>query len=171
VELCSQHGEKLLHALCREIARDPFGEPHAYGERVLAAIETFAEGHPPQESSPLWGWASRMERLRAGLYPAAPPRTIPSWVYFAEREEVVKIGVSGNVQERLKALEAGGQMLAGMTAGPLRLLGTMPGGYSEERALHHRFSHLRVDPKREWFLLDGDLAEFVGSLKSVGSAP
>lgn len=156
IELCSQHEDKLLRALIQQIARDPFGGD-AYGYQVLTEMERRAAGHPESE---LWNWVARMaDRVQP---PEQEER--PSWVYFAEREEVVKIGTSGNVAERLKALEAGGQMLAGMTAGPLRLLGTLPGGYPEERALHRRFSHLRVDPKREWFLLNGDLAAFVAEL-------
>lgn len=159
LELCSQHEEKLVRALIQEIAREPFGGD-AYGHQVLTEMERRAIGHP---ESPLWNWIARMARMAECIEPKKPEER-PSWIYFAEREEVVKIGTSMNVPERLKALEAGGQMLAGMTAGPVRLLGTLPGGYPEERALHRRFSHLRVDPKREWFLLDGALAEFVAGL-------
>jgi Meiotically up-regulated gene 113 len=88
-------------------------------------------------------------------------------VYFAAREGYVKIGSTIDLAARIRTIAAGASMLQGMTAGPVTLLATMPGGFKEEKALHKRFSHLRVDPGREWFVYAGKLRDFVEGLQSV----
>ena len=88
-----------------------------------------------------------------------------SVVYFVEREGYVKIGTTINLAGRLTML-ATSSMLPGMTAGPVTLLATIPGGTREERALHKRFWHLRVNPAFEWFRHEGKLRAFVEELAS-----
>ena len=91
----------------------------------------------------------------------------PPVVYFAEREGFVKIGTTVDLTTRLQALSAGGQILQGMTAGPVTLLATIPGDVGTERGLHKRFRRLRVDPKREWFRYEGRLREYIDELRSA----
>lgn len=67
-------------------------------------------------------------------------------IYFVEAVGLdrVKIGVSENVAERLKALATGCPC-------PVRLLRTVKGWHRDERALHTLFAAHRVNG--EWFVL------------------
>lgn len=75
-------------------------------------------------------------------------------VYFLQRPEggLIKIGKSIRLTERLKVLsdQAGCQ---------LRVLAVIDGNYPEERSLHLRFDHLRVD--LEWFDPAQELIDFI----------
>lgn len=82
-------------------------------------------------------------------------RTVDSRsVYFihAARSGLVKIGVAGNPEQRLRQIQM-------MSPEPLRIIHTMPGGEPVERELHSRFSGLRSHG--EWFRLDGPLKKEV----------
>ena len=54
-----------------------------------------------------------------------PPKD--SVVYFVEREGLVKIGITKKLDKRLKEISGGSAMIEGMTIGPVRLLGSIPG--------------------------------------------
>jgi hypothetical protein len=72
-------------------------------------------------------------------------------VYFAQRGNgPIKIGHSRSVKVRMSGLGAG-----------VKLLGAIPGGRSEERAMHVQFAHLRLNPKGEWFAPADDLIEYI----------
>ena len=79
-------------------------------------------------------------------------------VYFIQTHghELVKIGVAMGGRDallnRLRGLQTGN---------PFRLvaIGAMAGGTAEERALHRRFSRLRV--RYEWFWYESDLRAFI----------
>src|SRR5438876_654439 len=66
-------------------------------------------------------------------------------VYFVRGGDAVKIGRTGNLAARLKAL-------ATASAVPLELLAAVPGGRPEEARLHRRWRHLRL--RGEWFRAD-----------------
>lgn len=68
--------------------------------------------------------------------------TMQREVYFAQRGDVIKIGVSTNVPARLEQLRQG-------SGAPLSLLGSIAGGYDVERALHQKLRAHRV--YREWY--------------------
>lgn len=77
-------------------------------------------------------------------------------IYFAQPVDggPVKIGTTENLPQRLAGLES--------TYGkPMALLGTMPGGRDEERAIHDRFSHLRLG-RTEQFRPEPELMQFIG---------
>lgn len=77
------------------------------------------------------------------------------FVYFIAEDEPggrIKIGVAGDVRGRLKQLQTA-------ASGPLRLLGTMPGGQKQEKRLHRRFSHLQTHG--EWFEAAADLTSYI----------
>lgn len=105
-----------------------------------------------------------IQRMRRAARYEAEGRA--SCVYFVERQGYVKIGSTVNIPARMRALSSGGQMLDGMTVGPVTLLATTPGGLAEELALHKRFRRLRVDRKREWFRYEGALRELVEGLQA-----
>ncbi len=83
-------------------------------------------------------------------------------VYFIqpEGEQVVKIGIAGDVRARLSALQMSHHRV-------LSVIGTMPGGGVEEHALHRRFASCRL--RGEWFRLSPELAEFVSMLSKASA--
>lgn len=95
----------------------------------------------------------------------AAERKSRSVVYFVERDGFIKIGITTQLQKRLKALSRGGQMPDGMTVGPVKLLATMPGGRSNEAYLHGCFDKHRI-PGTEWFLDSPELRDFIAGLGS-----
>lgn len=68
-------------------------------------------------------------------------------IYFIQNAEanVVKIGVSVDPEQRLASLQTAHHS-------PLKLLGSIPGGFSEESELHRRFASFRLHG--EWFRCD-----------------
>lgn len=76
-------------------------------------------------------------------------------VYFARDCDLVKIGFTGQLRNRLVSIKSkiGGRKL--------ELLGTLPGGRELERQLHTRFAHLRQHG--EWFTLTDEIREFIAS--------
>lgn len=79
-----------------------------------------------------------------------------------EREGLVKIGISSNVQKRVQEVSRGSSMIAGMTVGPVQLLGTRPGGREEETRLHRMFHSSNVGG--EWFRLSEEQMRVVRKL-------
>lgn len=66
-----------------------------------------------------------------------------SWVYFLEKNGLVKIGTTTNLDRRMRELGGGFLRLA------------VPGGVALEANLHQRLDHLRVHG--EWFRDEDDL--------------
>jgi hypothetical protein len=100
---------------------------------------------------------------RQGLDPpplTPPPKKpfvmpIPQYVYFMQRADgAIKIGVSGNVNQRRKDLEC--------ASGPLKVLASMDGGFPEEHAFHRQFASSRLHG--EWFSPTDELLELVASI-------
>jgi len=78
-----------------------------------------------------------------------------SWVYFIQEgtDGPIKIGyTAANPKGRLAALQTG-------NAKPLRVVTWAPGTTQDERDLHERFKHLRM--QGEWFQPAADLVAFV----------
>jgi len=69
-------------------------------------------------------------------------------VYVVRAGGAIKIGVTCDVERRLRALATG-------SAVPLELLGTLPGGRRLEKKLHERFKRFHV--RGEWFRGDETL--------------
>jgi hypothetical protein len=78
------------------------------------------------------------------------PGDRPSWVYFVERDGLIKIGVSIDPYTRVRGYKG-------------VLLALIPGDHSIEYAHHKRFAHL-LAKGNEWFSPGGDLLEYVASL-------
>jgi hypothetical protein len=73
----------------------------------------------------------------------------------------VKIGKSDAPEKRLKTLQTG-------RAEPLFLLGTIPGGYHEEKSLQRRFAEHRLHG--EWFdfaAIETDLRELISEDREI----
>jgi hypothetical protein len=82
----------------------------------------------------------------------------PPSVYFVGSLSLIKIGKASCVRSRMKDLQ-------NMSAAPIVLLHTIPGGIETERALHARFADLRVHG--EWFRGVDPLLSFIEGLKAV----
>lgn len=83
-------------------------------------------------------------------------------IYFIQMANFVKIGVSNNVNSRLKTLQ---------TANPikLKLLGTIPGNHKTEKTLHEEFKSQKISlGGSEWFCFDGKLKWAIISLNDSG---
>lgn len=112
---------------------------------TLATADQCSEAEARDLTDRLRAACVETNRLASKL-PRSARRSLPSSVYFIQTgfydDDPVKIGIADSVQARLVQLQ---------TASPyrLRLLGVMPGGATEERALHQRFAHLRLHG--EWF--------------------
>lgn len=76
----------------------------------------------------------------------------PGVVYFVRDGDFVKIGYSVDVLARIKTLQTS-------TTRELRLIHYVPGRQSDEAAFHRRFKEYRR--QGEWFVLAGELAEFL----------
>lgn len=76
-------------------------------------------------------------------------------VYFVKSGDVVKIGFSINVMQRLTGIET-------HCPTAVELIGLIPGGRREERQVHRQFRHLRVHG--EWFRLVPPLTDFIAAL-------
>lgn len=90
--------------------------------------------------------------------PALDLSDVPaSVVYFVQGAGggPVKIGVTSDLDKRLKSLQTGHPEL-------LVVLKWVPGDASIEALLHARFGHLRL--AGEWFRHEGDLVEFLSML-------
>lgn len=73
-------------------------------------------------------------------------------VYFIRCGDYVKIGVTGNIEGRLKALQTANALL-------LELLTHIPGSYEDEHRLHAQFAALHH--RDEWFRYEAELREYV----------
>lgn len=78
-------------------------------------------------------------------------------IYFLHSNAMnaVKIGTTGNLKSRLGAYR---------TSNPeeLLLLGSMEGGTKEEKTLHQKFAHLRM--QGEWFQCTAELMIYIDDL-------
>lgn len=92
----------------------------------------------------LESWLAEMRRY------LQPERT--GFVYLIEAAGLVKIGFTVNVEARIRELQAGSPIV-------YSLLTSFPATMTTERDLHKRFADYRSH--REWFRLDGALADWI----------
>jgi hypothetical protein len=81
-------------------------------------------------------------------------------IYFLRLNNgLIKIGTTKNLRSRMAQHRSSYK--------DHEVLTIMEGGREEERALHARFSHLRIAKNLELFSAGDDLVEFIGSLPDV----
>ena len=87
----------------------------------------------------------------------APDRKTTTWVYFAIRGGLFKIGYSKHPAERARKLN-------------LVVLRTWPGARPEERWLQRRYRAFRVDDRHEYFYPNPQMMELlsVPDLRDLG---
>lgn len=78
-------------------------------------------------------------------------------IYFARRDQLIKIGYTTWLPHRMKALAA-------------HPLATEPGDITRERQLHRQFGHLLAD-RREWFRPAPDLIAYINELRQADGLP
>src|SRR5262245_40857180 len=80
-------------------------------------------------------------------------------IYFIREDDQgpIKIGMAKDPERRLRVLQTGNHKR-------LRMIAIVPGGRSEEAALHRRFQDLRIE-KTEWFQPVERLLGFVEGLR------
>lgn len=77
-------------------------------------------------------------------------------VYFLRAGEFIKIGkATGSPDSRIAQLKTGCPF-------PIEVVGTMAGGFDEERALHRRFAAIRAHG--EWFHATPELIDFIAEV-------
>lgn len=81
-----------------------------------------------------------------------PETSKPSYVYFIEAGDLVKIGVTKDVTKRLASLQTG-------SPARLNMIGFIPGTDKEEKELHRKFSSHRSHG--EWFKKTNDLINYI----------
>ena len=81
-------------------------------------------------------------------------------IYFIRASDSgnIKIGYSANPDIRRLSLQTGNEQR-------LELIGTIFGGKKEEKSLHSRFEHLRVNG--EWYRGDDELLRYIGTVIHV----
>ena len=84
-----------------------------------------------------------------------PEKNKPSYVYFIESENRIKIGVTGNVDKRFSALKTGSPVM-------LNLIGYINGTKTKEKELHQLFSPLWSHG--EWFKKNDDLMKYINEV-------
>lgn len=100
-------------------------------------------------------------------------RTAQAWrvrcsVYFVQQitpagDGPIKIGVSADVQKRLRQLRTG-------VPHDLALLATMQGDDTTEYGFHVRFAADRISPRAEWFRPSPELLAFIASVTATSEA-
>lgn len=85
-----------------------------------------------------------------------PVISIPSWVYFIRKGDLIKIGYSTFPTQRFKALL------------PDEVLVVIPGTMRDEQRCHLAFAHLREHG--EWFRPGPDLLSFIEDLRQQQAA-
>ncbi len=76
-------------------------------------------------------------------------------IYFMRSGDMVKIGLTGDIERRVRAIQASSPL-------PVDLLATVPGGLSKEWELHSRFSAHRQHG--EWFRLGKEIQRYLEEL-------
>lgn len=118
--------------------------PDPYEIRVRLKTPEEREAHMKEQAA-----AFRQQRLER-----ESRVTAKGHVYFIQQGDggSIKIGYSKNPAQRLASLQTG-------HSESLHMRAIAPGSMAQERALHDRFSHLRVSG--EWFRPDEDLVAYM----------
>lgn len=116
-------------------------------EELLAYAMYNEQREPAQQRSA----STRAKRIRQGAKPV---------VYYLDRVDRVKIGMTTSITGRLASLQAL----------PDDLLAVEPGGRSREFDQHLRFQHLRIG-RTEWFIKGADLMEYIATLRRATPDP
>lgn len=79
---------------------------------------------------------------------------MPVYIIASSPSNKIKIGKSGLPESRLRGLQQA-------CWEDLRIIRLVPGAEWEEYQFHHRFRHLRINRKRDWYEFDPAMMTFV----------
>lgn len=138
-------------------AAPPLSEDQRFAIRTLLAERPEVTPQkrapvPPLPPMPVYAAPSRP------VHPPRKPEPVLAGVYFIQSGDLVKIGTSTNVHERLRTLRT-------MSPLPLELLAIAAGSHTEETAVHARFAHLRQHG--EWFAVTPELLAFIAEVRAT----
>lgn len=149
---CHVHDKKFLAAILSEIREAP-----KFRDNLIAHVAQY-----DREEARLW----TEHRKEIRTWPTALSRA--HCVYFAERDGFVKIGRTSDVKKRMHDIGKGSCMPQGMSVGPVRLLALINCACTVKGCVREKHYHGKFRDKwleGEWFLLDRELASFIGGLE------
>jgi hypothetical protein len=125
----------------------------------VLVLPNFLEAQEASQSDAARKRASRERRRDRTMAGEIPEEKKDPVVYFIRSGDLVKIGYTAVLENRLNDLQV---------ASPIELvvLATTPGGIELEQALHLQFAAFRV--RGEWFRLDDDIWSYIKSLHGFG---
>lgn len=143
--------DRIRRGINDELQSMFFGDEIAYAgldEKTTTYLKARVKDKP--SLLPLLRQAAHMRSAK----PSRPPRRPSIWIYFIQQTPggQIKIGTAVNVATRLSTLQTA-------SASILQVLAVMPGGTTEEQALHRRFGHARI--RGEWFTPTPDVLAFI----------
>jgi len=163
-ECCGRHRSDQPCSWCRAVRVAVDKAPPLTSEQLALVVGIFRSAeasadqpkarYVPVPSLPEMPEMPRLAPVRAPRQPEVDSRVLAG-VYFIRSADKVKIGVSMNVPQRIKALRT-------MSGAEVELLAVAKGTQREEAQLHNRFAHLRTHG--EWFRAEPELLDFVASL-------
>jgi hypothetical protein len=146
----------------------PLCKPH-YKESGLAEYHTWSNGTPEEFREAVKRKANEMTRAlmdkhtdEAGLKQVGGRfirKEQEPIVYFVRAGDLVKIGTTVNLVNRLKTFNVPS----------LVVLATEPGYHQRESELHRQFRDLRH--QGEWFRLEGPLLEYINEIRARHDTP
>lgn len=83
----------------------------------------------------------------------------PGWVYYVRQGDLIKIGFTDNLKQRMRAYAPTGELLA-----------CHPGTLETEKAMHQKFS-VALDSGREWFRQRPELMAHIASTVATFGDP
>lgn len=131
----------------------------ATGWSRAALYDAFGKTGAPTGRRPKGFAKGERELPAANVKPARPKG---GFVYFMRlgTSGPVKIGYANSIKARFREHKVSNH------SAPV-LLAAMRGTMKSERQLHERFKSLRLEGRREWFNLRGDLKAFIGMLPKI----
>lgn len=117
--------------------------------------EGFREAARDQRAAFLRQMEQEKEREYAERKSAADTNaTRPGFIYYLRVGDLIKIGYTLYVEDRMKAYPPNSELLA-----------THPGTRQTERQMHHKFLHL-LEQGREWFAEGAELIEHIENVRN-----
>lgn len=149
---CHVHEKKFVDAILGEVEDDPH-----FRNQLIHRISD-------SELAETALWVEHKNKIRE--WPLMAGRA--HCVYFAHRDGFVKIGRTSNLKKRMHDIGKGSCMPQGMSVGPVAPLAVIhcactTRGCVREKHFHDRFRAKRLEG--EWFLLDDEIAGFIGGLE------
>jgi hypothetical protein len=114
------------------------------GAALIGSTYTYCE-------ATLRRFSAEFEARKEGLLDSLKPKRVDT-IYVVRCGYRVKIGFTANLNQRMHSLSTANHR-------PIELLASWPGNKADEKAIHARFSDIRV--RGEWFALQKPIKEWL----------